>query len=128
MSTAMGSGITFPDGSIQTTAMSSYYIYNSTIAANTTYSATSSSTGRIVALYINCSAVQGGNTYINLNFQWGLGSLANTYTPVNSGVNYFVWPCPSFMVYLTPSGSQTIYFRVNTTNLSSWIYTTIFEL
>ena len=120
MAATLGNGnITFGDGTVQSNAsIHSSIINGSTYLANTTYTQ-SVNTTRPILLHIQYVGNQGGNAAISVSFQWGLGSLTNTHTAINGvGVNYVVEPTPAIVTLLEPNGSNTIYWRVNTTNLS----------
>jgi hypothetical protein len=98
-------------------------LYNQTINANQTYSVSLTGSNRPVQLFLSTGTVQGGNTYIQVTFEWGIGSLNQSYTPVANGVNFVVEPCPSVTAFVTPSSASTFFFRISTTNLSvigSW--------
>jgi hypothetical protein len=87
---------------------------------NTTHSINVSGTNRPIMLSMHYSGIQGGNTNISVNFQWGLGSLSNTFNCYpNVGVNFVVDPGNSITVYLTPTSATTLQFRVNTVNLGN---------
>ena len=87
---------------------------------NTTYSISVSGTNRPIMLCMHYSGIQGGATDVSVQFQWGLGSLANTFTAYpQTTVNYVVDPSNSLTVFLTPSTSTTLQFRVNTLNLGN---------
>jgi hypothetical protein len=84
-------------------------------AMDTTHSISVSGT-RPIALTLSFSSNQGSQDTISADFQWGLGSLANTYTFYTStSVNFQVSPSGTITVYLTPSGTTTLQFRANTT-------------
>lgn len=84
-------------------------------AMDTTHSISVSGT-RPIALTLSFSSNQASQDTISADFQWGLGSLANTYTFYTStSVNFQVSPSGTITVYLTPSGTTTLQFRANTT-------------
>jgi hypothetical protein len=91
---------------------------NGTYGVGTTYSLSVTGT-RPVILSMNYAGVQGGNTYIQVQFQWGFGSLTDSWTPIQSGVNFVVYPAPSITVMLTPPGTTTLQFRVDTISLGN---------
>jgi hypothetical protein len=93
-------------------------LYNQQISENTTYTVSLTASNRPVQIFMGLGAIQGGNTYISITFEWGIGSLTNSYQPVSAGVNYVVYPCPSLTTFVTPSSASTLYFRISTTNLS----------
>jgi hypothetical protein len=94
-------------------------LYDQAISADTTYSSVSlTASNRPVQISINMGAIQGGATTISITFEWGIGSLTNSYQPVNSNVNYVVYPCPSLTTFVTPTTSSTLYFRISTSNLT----------
>jgi hypothetical protein len=98
-------------------------LYNQTINNNQTYSVSLTGSNRPVQLFLSTGTVQGGNTFIQVIFEWGIGSLNQSYTPVSNGVNFVVQPCPAVTAFVTPSSSSTLFFRISTTNLSgigSW--------
>jgi hypothetical protein len=89
-------------------------------AVNTTHSINVSGTNRPIMLSLHYSGIQGGQTDISVAFQWGLGSLANTFTAYpQTTVNFVVDPSNSLTVYLTPTTATTLQFRVNTLNLGN---------
>ena len=89
-------------------------------ATNTTHSISVSGTNRPIQLMLHYSGIQGGNTTISVEFQWGLGSLSQSFTTYPSaGVNFVVDPSNSLSAFLTPSSSTTLQFRVNTQNLGN---------
>lgn len=98
-----------------------------TVLADTTYALDTEHTvsitprsGRPIQITMNYAGIQGGNTSITLRFQWGLGSLTNSWYAINGiGVDYVVYPCPSLTTYLTPTTETSIKFKVTSTNLSS---------
>jgi hypothetical protein len=66
------------------------------------------------------SGIQDGNATINVNFQWGLGSLSETFDAYPSrNVNFQVDPSNSITVYLTPTTATTLQFKVTTVNLAN---------
>jgi hypothetical protein len=98
-------------------------LYNQAIGNNQTYSVSLTGSNRPVQLFLSTGTVQGGNTYIQVTFEWGIGALNQSYTPVANGVNFVVQPCPALTAFVTPSASSTLFFRISTTNLSgigSW--------
>jgi hypothetical protein len=98
-------------------------LYNQTINNNQTYSVSLTGSNRPVQLFLSTGTVQGGNTFIQITFEWGIGALNQSYTPVSNGVNFVVQPCPALTAFVTPSSSSTLFFRISTTNLSgigSW--------
>lgn len=89
-------------------------------ATNTTHSISVSGTNRPIQLMLHYSGIQGGNTTISVEFQWGLGSLSQSFTTYPSTVvNFVVDPSNSISAFLTPSSSTTLQFRVNTQNLGN---------
>jgi hypothetical protein len=91
---------------------------NGTYGIGTTYSL--SVTGsRPVILSMNYAGIQGGNTYVQVQFQWGFGSLTDSWTPIQSGVNFVVYPAPCVTVMLTPPGTSSLQFRVDTIGLGN---------
>ena len=98
-----------------------------TVLADTTYALDTEHTvsitprsGRPIQITMNYAGVQGGNATITLRFQWGLGSLTNSWYAINGiGVDYVVYPCPSLTTYLTPTTETSIKFKVTSTNLGS---------
>jgi hypothetical protein len=81
---------------------------------------------RPIALTLSFSSNQGLADTISADFQWGLGSLANTYTFYTStSVNFQVSPSGTITVYLIPSGTTTLQFRANTTG-SGFQFTNFF--
>ena len=98
-------------------------LYNQSISNNQTYSVSLTGSNRPVQLFLSTGTVQGGNTFIQISFEWGIGSLNQSFTPVANGVNFVVQPCPALTAFVTPSSSSTLFFRISTTNLSgigSW--------
>jgi hypothetical protein len=98
-------------------------LYNQSINANQTYSVSLTGSNRPVQIFLSTGANQGGNTFIQITFEWGIGSLNQSYTPVANGVNFVVQPCPALTAFVTPSSASTLFFRISTTNLSviaSW--------
>lgn len=87
---------------------------------NTTHSISVSGTNRPIMLCMHYNGIQGGLTDVSVQFQWGLGSLANSFTAYpQTTVNYVVDPTNSLTVFLTPTSSTTLQFRVNTLNLGN---------
>jgi hypothetical protein len=93
-------------------------LYNQAISADTTYTVSLTASNRPVQIALNIGAIQGGAASIAITFEWGIGSLTNSYNPVNSFVNYVVYPCPSLTTFVTPSSASTLYFRISTSGLS----------
>jgi hypothetical protein len=91
---------------------------NGTYGIGTTYSLSVTGT-RPVILSMNYAGIQGGNTYVQVQFQWGFGSLTDSWTPIQSGVNFVVYPAPSITVMLTPPGTSSLQFRVDTISLGN---------
>lgn len=99
-------------------------LYNQAVNANTEYTVSLSGSNRPVQIFMGIGAVQGGAADIAVVFRWGIGSLSSSYTPVNSNVNFVVYPCPSITTYVTPSTSSTLYLKIDLTNLTetdAWI-------
>lgn len=114
------SGVTFATGSTQTRAHHPVaLVAGGSYAANTTYSAyyTGTSQARTVQFFFNAAGIQGGAAGITITFNYGVGALNQSITPVNTGVNYVVYPCPSAVVYSSIS-SNYVYWSVSTANLS----------
>jgi hypothetical protein len=89
-------------------------------STNTTHSISVSGTNRPIQLIMHYSGIQGGQTNISSSFQWGLGSLTQSFTSYpETTVNFVVDPGTSISVYLTPTTSTTLQFRVNTLNLGN---------
>jgi len=87
---------------------------------NTTHSISVSGTNRPIQINMHYSGIQGGNTTIGVDFQWGLGSLSNSFDAYpDTTVNFVVDPSNSLTVYLTPTTATTLQFRVNTMNLGN---------
>jgi hypothetical protein len=89
-------------------------------SVNTTHSISVSGTNRPIMLSMHYSGRCDGLTTINVNFQWGLGSLSETFDAYPSvTVNFQVDPSNSLTVYLTPTTATTLQFRVNTSNIGN---------
>jgi hypothetical protein len=93
-------------------------LYNQAISADTTYTVSLTASNRPVQIFMNTGGIQGGSATVSVTFEWGIGSLTNSYTPVNSFVNFVVYPCPSVTTFVTPSSASTLYFRISTSNLT----------
>jgi hypothetical protein len=124
-----GTGLTSPGTSgniltsngttwVSSTPASPGILTNGTYGVGTTYSLSVTGT-RPVILSMNYAGVQGGNAYIQVQFQWGFNSLTDSWTPIQSGVNYVVYPAPCITVVLTPPGTSSLQFRVDTINLGN---------
>lgn len=89
-------------------------------ATDTTHSINVSATNRPIMVCMHYSGIQGGQTDVSVQFQWGLGSLANSFTAYpQTTVNFVVDPSNSMTVFLTPTTNTTLQFRVNTLNLGN---------
>lgn len=89
-------------------------------ATNTTHSINVSGTNRPIMVCMHYSGVCGANTTIGVDFQWGLGGLTQSFDAYpDTAVNYVVDPSNSLTVFLTPTSSTTIQFRVNTVNIGN---------
>jgi hypothetical protein len=87
---------------------------------NTTHSISVSGTNRPIMLSMHYNGIQGGNTTVGVDFQWGLGSLTSSFDAYpDASVNFVVDPSNSLTVYLTPTTATTLQFRVNTLNLNN---------
>jgi hypothetical protein len=87
---------------------------------NTTHSINVSGTNRPIMLCMHSSGVCGALTDIRVEFQWGLGSLAQNFVAYPQvTVNFVVDPTNSMTVFLTPTTSTTLQFRVNTLNITN---------
>jgi hypothetical protein len=95
-------------------------LYNGAINANQTYSIGMSATSRPVQVTMDIGAIQGGNAGIVIRFYWNLGYVfsGSSYTPVNNGVNYVVYPCPSITTFVTPTSGTPLEIYIETQNLS----------
>jgi hypothetical protein len=100
-------------------------ITQQTYAIDTTHSISVGGT-RPIALTLSFSSNQSQNANISVGFQWGLGSLTQTYTFFGPAqVDFQVSPSGTITVYLIPSGTTTLQFRVNTTG-SGWTFLNFF--
>lgn len=89
-------------------------------ATNTTHSVAVSGNNRPVQITMHHYGVQGGAATISVQFQWGIGGLTASYDSVPAwGTNYVVDPSASINVFVTPTNTNTIQFRVNSQNLSN---------
>lgn len=89
-------------------------------STNTTHSINVTGSNRPIQLMMHYSSICGANTTISVEFQWGLGSLSNTFVTYPSAVvNFVVDPTNSLSAFLTPTSNTTLQFRVNSVNLSN---------
>lgn len=114
--TAANGGVTSVNGLTGAVTLTPTVYANGTYNTNTTYTISVSGT-RPILLTMQYSGGQASGATVYGDFQWGIGSLANTRVWVNAGVNYQVTFTPTLSVLVIPSGSGTLYFRINTTNL-----------
>jgi hypothetical protein len=85
-------------------------------AMDTTHSISVSGTNRPILLTLSFSSLNNALATISGTFQWGLGSLTETYTFFsNVSVNFQVAPSGTITVYLTPTTATTLQFRADTT-------------
>ena len=95
-------------------------------AIDTTHSISVSGTNRPIALTLSFSSNQSSDDTISVGFEWGLGGLTEAYTFFNSQrVNFQVSPSGTITVYLTPSATTTLQFRVNTSG-GGWHFRNFF--
>jgi NAD(P)H-hydrate repair Nnr-like enzyme with NAD(P)H-hydrate epimerase domain len=95
-------------------------------AIDTTHSISVSGTNRPIALTLSFSSNQSSDDTISVGFEWGLGGLTGAYTFFNSQrVNFQVSPSGTITVYLTPSATTTLQFRVNTSG-GGWHFRNFF--
>jgi hypothetical protein len=85
-------------------------------AMDTTHSISVSGTNRPILLTLSFSSLNNALATISGTFEWGLGSLTQSYTFFpNVTVNFQVAPSGTITVYLTPTTATTLQFRANTT-------------
>jgi hypothetical protein len=102
------------------TAQTPLVITQQAYSPNTTYSISVNATNRPIMLCLHYSGVCGARTTIGVSFQWGLGSLTDTFNAYPAtGVDFVVDPAPSMSAFLIPTSNTTLQFRVNTFNIGN---------